>query len=105
MTGDLHITGLAYSLGTNMPDQGAPLSSESANLSKPSFVATITVRGKVCGTVLRVLFAFFVLLNLLREKGCLCGLGISEGCFSLTWLHYLWRLLSPFSLPCAQKRT
>ena len=48
VTGELHITGIAYSLGTNTADQVAPLPSEPANISKPSFVAPITIRGKVC---------------------------------------------------------
>ena len=30
------------------------------------------------------------------------GMGISEGCFTLTSLHYLWRSLDPFSFPCTQ---
>ena len=29
--------------------------------------------------------------------------GISGGCSSFASLHYLWRSLGPFSLPCAQK--
>ena len=30
------------------------------------------------------------------------GVGIYEGVFSLTLLHYLWRVIGPYSLPFAQ---